>query len=307
MPDKIITEDHLLEVFFMKKPFFSIFVLILNVMVISLLVFADGETRKATQKEKDFYRMVMGALIQALPAGPEGWSEEKNQFTELELVTPDCEKYPFRVNYGASWNDFTRKQAADEEMQKVLFPKMMNNASDPTYKKLTEERDKLAKEFGNALGKNDKPTVERLQGELETNGKKLQDIIDANDKESDGIMEKMSARDVSIKIGIQVNEFSEGLNESVVQDAPVAGCLTYRTQGKWTKSYGWLEGTTYVLLGKGWHLKTDGGTSIETKERKGIPSTVVQTIFVCVQADPARAKQVLEKIDWNALKKLIQN
>ncbi len=87
----------------MKKPLFSILVVIMNVMLISSLVFADGETRKATQKEKDFYRMVMETLIKALPAaGPEGWREEKNQFAELELVTPDCEKYPFQVNYGAS-------------------------------------------------------------------------------------------------------------------------------------------------------------------------------------------------------------
>ena len=292
----------------MKKPRFSILVVIMNIILISSLVFADGETRKATQKEKDFYRMVMETLIKALPAtGPEGWREEKGQFEELELVTPDCEKYPFRVSYGASWTDDTRKQAADEEIQKVLAPKMMSNSSNPELKRLMEQNDKLAKEFADAIGKNDKPTVERLQKEMDALSKKFQAITDANDKESDGIMEKMSARDVSIKVGIQVNNLSEGLNESVVQDAPVAGCLTYRSQGEWTKNNGWLEGTTYVLLGKGWQLKTDGGTSIEKKERKGIPSTTVQAIIVWVQADPARAKQVLEKIDWNALKKLIQN
>jgi hypothetical protein len=307
MPDKIIIEYHLIEESFMKKTLFSILVVIMNVMLISSLVFADGETRKATQKEKDFYRMVMETLIKSLPAGPEGWGEEKNQFAELEYVAPNCEKYPFRVSYGASWNDFTRKQAADEEIQKVLAPKMVSNISNPEYKKLTEQNDKLAKEFGDAVGKNDKTTVERLQKEMDALSKKFQAITDANDKESDSIMEKMSARDVSIKVSIQVNNLSEGLNESVVQDAPVAGCLTYRSQGRWTKENGWLEGTTYVLLGKGWQLKTDGGTSIETKERKGIPSTTVQAIIVWVQADPARAKQVLEKIDWSALKKLIQN
>ena len=291
----------------MKKPLFSILVVIMNVMFISSLVFADGETRKATQKEKDFYRMVMETLIKALPAGPEGWGEEKNQFAELELVTPDCEKYPFRVSYGASWNDDTRRQTADEEIQKVLEPKMMSNTSNPELKKLSEQNDKLAKEFGDAAGKNDKPTVERLQKEMEALSKKFQAIIDANDKEYDGIREKMSARDVSIKVSIQVNEFSQGLYESVVQDAPVAGCLTYRSQGEWTKDNGWREGTTYVFLGKGWQLKTDGGTYIETKAQKGIPSIAVQTIIVWVQADPARAKQVLEKIDWNVLKKLIQN
>ena len=54
-------------------------------------------------------------------------------------------------------------------------------------------------------------------------------------------------------------------------------------------------------------MKTDGGTSIETNAQNGIPSTVVQTIFISVQADPARARQVLEKINWSVLKKLIQN
>jgi len=182
----------------MKKPFFSILVVIMSVMLSSSLVFADGETRKATQKEKDFYRMVMETLVKALPAGPEGWSEEKSQFVELELVTPDCEKYPFQVSSSASWTDEARKQAADEEIQKVLGPKMMNNTSNPEYKKLTEQNEQLATELGEAAGKNDKPALERIQKEMETNTKKLQAILDANDKESNGVMEKMSARDVRI-------------------------------------------------------------------------------------------------------------
>jgi len=307
MPEKIIVEYHLIGIFFMKHLFFLILTVIMNVMLISSLVFADGETRKATQKEKDFYKMVMETLIKALPAGPEGWGEEKNQFTELEFVAPGCEKYPFQVFYGASWNDFTRKQVADDEIQKVLAPIMMSNASNPEYKKLIEQNDKLAKEFGEAAGKNDQPAVERIQHEMETNTKKIQIVLDANDKESDGIMKKLSARDVSIKVSMQVNEFSHGLEESVIQDAPVAGYLTYRSQGEWTKGNGWCEGTTYVFLGKGWQMKVDGGTSIETKERNGITSTTVQTIIVSVQADPARAREVLEKIDWNLMKKLIQN
>ena len=56
----------------MKKQSFLILVVIMNITLIASLVFADGETRKATQKEKDFYRMVMETLIKALPAGPEG-------------------------------------------------------------------------------------------------------------------------------------------------------------------------------------------------------------------------------------------
>jgi hypothetical protein len=184
---------------------------------------------------------------------------------------------------------------------------MMSNSSNPEYIKLTEQTSILAKELGDAAGKNDQATVARIQKELETNAKNIHVITDAIDKESDNTMEKMSARDVSIKVSIQVNNLSLGLYEPVSQDAPVAGGLTYRSQGVWTKDNGWREGTTYIFLGKGWKMKTDGGTSIDTKAQQGVPSTAVQAIIVWVQADPARTKQVLEKIDWNALKKLIQN
>ena len=70
----------------------------------------------------------MEILMKALPAGPEEWSEEKIMFADLEFVASSCEINPFRVSYGASWNDFTRKQTADDEIQKVIAPKTKSNA-----------------------------------------------------------------------------------------------------------------------------------------------------------------------------------
>lgn len=40
---------------------------------------------------------------------------------------------------------------------------------------------------------------------------------------------------------------------------------------------------------------------------KSIPSTVVQNIFIKIQADPARGQQIIQKINWEALEKLIKN
>lgn len=40
---------------------------------------------------------------------------------------------------------------------------------------------------------------------------------------------------------------------------------------------------------------------------KGLPHTVVKNIVIKVQADPNRAQQFLQKIDWEVLKKLIKN
>ena len=103
---------------------------------------------------------------------------------------------------------------------------------------MTEQNDKLAKEFGEAAGKNDQSTVEQIQNDMETNAKKLQTILEENDKEFGIIMEKLSVCDVNLKVSIQVNEFSKGVEESAIQNGPIAGCLMYRSQEEWTKSNG---------------------------------------------------------------------
>jgi hypothetical protein len=83
--------------------------------------------------------------------------------------------------------------------------------------------------------------------------------------------------------------------------------LVYRTEGEFNANSGWREGATYVFLGKTWKLKKYGSTlNMDAAAVKGVPSLAVQTIVVRIEADPERAKQILEKIDWEALKKLIK-
>jgi hypothetical protein len=40
--------------------------------LLACLVFADGNSRKPTQAEKDFSKSILNALAKALPSGPEG-------------------------------------------------------------------------------------------------------------------------------------------------------------------------------------------------------------------------------------------
>jgi hypothetical protein len=45
----------------------------------------------------------------------------------------------------------------------------------------------------------------------------------------------------------------------------------------------------------------------ESEEGRKPPALVVQNIVVKVQADPKRAERIIQKIDWESLKKLITN
>jgi hypothetical protein len=290
----------------MKNTIVSFFTTAAIFFILTSMAYADGEARKATQTERDFYKKVMTAIMGSIPPGPAAWSEEKGELDELESVGVESEKYPFRIDYHASWTDYTRKDAADQAIQEALMPIMMKAANNPETQKLFKENEKLATQFGEAISKNDQAKTRQLGKEMEILRAKMEVITKAQDKETDDAMEKLSARDVKASINIYVNSLSESFYESIKQDAAVNGCQTFRSEGEWSKNNGWSEGTTYVFMGKGWQFKSDGSKYVETKAQPGIPSTAVQTIVVRVQADPARAKQILQKIDWKTLNALIR-
>ncbi len=289
----------------MQKMILFLVMIVMLIIPISMLVYSDGESRKATDKEKIFYKNVMDAIYSSIPPAPEGWNEIKAKPSDLELVGKDSEKYPFRIDYNVTWNDYKRNRAAEDELQKALIPIISNPDRMNALQQLSRENDSLIKAFGEAVGKNDKRTTERLGKELESQQIKGKELYDQQDREVDRAMEKMSPHDVSVMFRISINNFSMGIDESTVQDQNVAGCPAYRTKGVWEKKIGWREGTTYVLIGKGWQMKTDAGKYFETKPQPNVSSTTVQTIVVSVQADSSRAKEILQKIDWNTLKKLM--
>jgi len=127
------------------------------------------------------------------------------------------------------------------------------------------------------------------------------------EKNINELSKKTAAHDVKIRITLDVNQFGLGLDEKTKPAASIAGGLVFRSEGEDSPNTGWHEGATYIFLGKGWKVKRDGVTSVDTTTVKGVPSLTVQAIVVRVEADPERAKQIISKIDWEALKKLIKN
>jgi hypothetical protein len=268
------------------------------------LLYSDGETRKAKQEEKDFYKEVATTLSNVVPKCPEGWTETKDEVNELEDVGKGSEKSPFRIFFNTEWNDYKRKSAADEAVQKALMPVMTNPVRKAEMQKITKESERLAKEFGEAFGKNNQARAQSLQKEIETQSKKMTPLIEAQDREMDSVMEKTSARDVQATIRFSVNEFYQWAASSTEPSGQIAGCPSFKTRGGWTKERGWIEETTYIVVGKEVRLDKSAGLYIQVKEQKGAPSLAVQSIIVSVQANPQRTQQIIEKINWNALKKL---
>jgi len=278
---------------------------LLAVLAFAAPASADGPSRPATDKEEKFHALVMGVFEKAIPPGPKGWEEERAAIEPLERVTTDAEKYPFRVIYRVKWTDRQRLDEAEPAQMEALT----KIATDPDLEgqELMRRNEKLAEELGEAAGKGDQARIARIGKELEEIQRKYDVINAARDKREKEALRKHSPRDTSLVVTLTANLFSESFYRETLAEPPIGGGLVFRTKEAFDENSGWREGTTYVLLGKGWKLMKDGGSWVETKGRPGAPSLAAQAIVVRVDADAARAKAFLAKVDWDALKKLLLN
>lgn len=211
-------------------------------------VFADGDSRKPTQGEKEFNKQIIGALAKALPPGPAGW--EKSGSGDLnptlnEVYTEPHE--PLRVEYYVSWKDTKKSQASQIQFNEEL----MKLAGKPGFK-----------------GEG----VEELQ-------------------------KKFEPKDIEARIGVTANLLgSQSIYDQATAAPAIGGGTVYRTQK-----------ALFIFLGKGWKTTGGGGTYVSFTPDKSITSsTVVQNIVVKIQAEPARAYQLAQAINWAALNALIK-
>jgi len=67
----------------------------------------------------------------------------------------------------------------------------------------------------------------------------------------------------------------------------------------------WVEGTTYVILGKDWKSQHDeAGVSIEKPENPEIRNDFVQSVVIAVEAEQKRALQILEAMNLKLIRSL---
>jgi hypothetical protein len=110
------------------------------------------------------------------------------------------------------------------------------------------------------------------------------------------LQKKLEPKDIEARIDVIANLGSQSIYEKASTAAPIGGGLVYRTPK-----------ALFVFLGKGWKTSGGGGTYVTFTPDKGITSsTVVQNIAIKIQAEPGRADQLAQSINWEALNSLIK-
>lgn len=284
-------------------------------LLLASTVWADGESRSATKAEMDFMRKVYAAFQKAVPqSGPTGWEESERSKGEVEeRVGVGAENYPMRLDYHLKWVDAAKNEAVRQKREELVSKSAESSAvpaaPDPALQSRYEE---LAARIADAAVKGDLKTVERLQKEMDAVGQKMFNPHIEAEGRMNAENKALAARDAYARLSFAVNEswlaFQEDLKGPAKQ-APIAGNPAYRLNDEryFDNHAEWVEGTTCVVIGP-WKPATRGGEKgVAASHKKKAPHTQVQSVNVCAQAEPARARALLEKVEWNTLRALLSN
>lgn len=268
-------------------------------------LWADGESRPAMKAEKDFVLRVMTAFDKALPAAPAGWQQaERTKVAAPERMGMGEEENPLRVFYQAQWRDQERLKAFDadaEAIGRTHAEKMAPSASEEVQQKQVE---RLAEALGAAVAKGDVAEVQRLQKKMEAAANALNQAYSERDARFTEAIRSREPHDVRVEIQIAANDLNVDLSHEFTEEPPVAGAKVVRINDEGHTNFGWQEGLTVAVLGK-WRLTRDH-PGMAAEPDPGRPHTAVQTVVVGVRAEKARARRLLEGIDWAALKALFK-
>lgn len=271
---------------------------------------ADVESRPATEAEIVFMNKVHSAFLKAAPkSGPAGWEESERTSDDIsDSVAKGVEGYPMRLDYQLKWVDSAKYDAARQKTEDFAGGHAAaSTGADPALQLRYEQ---LAAKIGAAAEKGDMKAIERLQKEMDAVGQKMNKPFEEGERKVNAASKALAPRDAYAKLSLAVNESWLAFRNSSkgpAKQAPIAGNPVYRmNQEKYLDNHAeWVEGTTCVLLGSWKVANHKGEKGVAASHGKKVPHTLAQSVNVCVQAEPARARALLEQIDWSPLKSLL--
>ncbi|MBI4800208.1 MAG: hypothetical protein HY794_16070 [Desulfarculus sp.] len=268
---------------------------------------ANGDTRPATPQEKAFHAQALDACQQAAPAGPQGWDlVDRTQVNELNRVSTGLGKSPWPVSFRLAWQDSASLRAGEEKTMRAGLALLAQRQADQNFSQLQKQLDGLNKALGAALKNGDRPQAQQVQERMAPLVAQLQALQADFDRKFQEIQKENQPKDARASLSIQVNALYEEMRGPATEEPPLRGHRVWRGQGGHASQQGWREGVTLVLLGK-WSLEKSGETTtvFTAQTDAGLPATTAQAVAVRLTADPARARQMLEALDWARLEGLL--
>lgn len=280
---------------------------VLMFLLVCPFVFADSDSRPASAAEKAYAGKFFAVARAALQSWKTDWVQiDKSEFAIYDRVATGNEEQPWYLDCFMRWHDQKAKEAENLRITGAL-PGMSNENLIQEADKLSDNLAQISEEINKAAESGDYQKVIELQKKAEELTAPSKKVFADHEKNFKEQLEKLVARDSYLEARIYANKFMVDF-ESLPGESKLAnGKIVYRSGDGQMMREEWVEGTSIVVLGKGWKLNREGDyASLEASEPENFIHTQTYTLVVEVEADKTRAENFLNSLPWEKLQALLK-
>jgi hypothetical protein len=272
-------------------------------------VTADPAAHPATQGEKDFYASVvvpaLKTIKKAMPPAPNGWvvaSETQIPSAPPKQVTGDLAA--LHVAYTITYKRLAGVRDEQRRLDDAYADSSNKNqeAAKPVIDELIRQQTETSLALRKASRRRNQHEMQRLNEELDENGRKMTTIHEDVDKRVSRDVEPYLVKDAeaSIRISLNDNRLELPQGEAFVQQK---AAFALRREGERLGITSWREGRTVILFGN-WEPVGEDRFRAHTGQRPFSPK--VQTIMITVTGDGKRADTLIARIDLRTILDLME-
>jgi hypothetical protein len=268
-----------------------------------------GDTQPAAGDEKQFYVSVvtpaMAMVKKALPPAPPGWvaaGEAKLDMPPLEKGADGMRSLRFfcSISYKRVEGIQTERKRLDDAYRESSG--RHEDAAKPLIGELLKKQTETSLKLRKATRRRNQKEIQRLNDELDENGKTMRALHEETDKKIAQDTEKYLIKDSEASIRVSLNdEEAELMNGEPVSIRGAAFAL--RREGERAGATGWKEGQTLVLYGD-WLQERERGFRAKGEQQPF--AAKAQTVKILITGERKRAEQLFKKMDVKAVLSLMK-
>ncbi len=293
------------------KPFLPLFIAVTTAAVLAggSAAFAEATSHPPTKEEKDFYASTvvpaLNAVRKAMPPAPAGWvvaGETKISPDPSGLAPADVAV--FHVAYLITYKRVTGIKEELRRLDDRYAESSGRNQEDakPRIDELIRQQTETSLALRKATRRKNQKDMDRLNDELDENGRKMRAVHEDVDKKIALDVEPYLVKDAEAVVLVSLNDAIAELPQGEPLAFPKAA-HALRREGTRAGITSWREGQTMILFG-GWRLEREGRFRVQADPQPFSPK--VRAVRIVVTGDRKRSDSLIGSIDLRALLDLMK-
>ena len=243
----------------------------------------------------------LSVIKNAMPSAPQGWTVAVETGTDPAVLQISAGAH--RFGYSISYKRVAGVREGRKQLDRIYGESARRNreAVKPRIDELIRQQTETSLALRKAVRRRNVAEERRLNEDLEANGNRMRELHQDLDRQVAQDVQPYLLRDADAAVTVALNEEAAALPQAEPIAVKGAAFALYR-QGAPSGATGWKQGELLVLYGEWRSL----GNNVFSAQVLAGSDQKARTIRITIAGEQARAQQLLNQIDLEAVLSLMK-